>query len=87
MSCHSAVHGVSTSPGATALTRTAGPTVLAKSNVRWFSAALLTAYGIDEPAGRIPASELTFTTQPSPDARRCGIAATVTCHAPTTLTS
>src|SRR5438552_2721437 len=60
-SVHSAVHGVSTSPGATALTRTCGPTTLASSRVMWLSAALLTAYGMDEPDGRTPASDDTFT--------------------------
>jgi ketoreductase RED2 len=39
-------------PGATAFTRTSGPTALASSRVTWLSAALLAAYGIDEPVGR-----------------------------------
>src|SRR5436309_6344684 len=86
-SSHDAVHGVSTRPGATALTRTSGPTTFASSRVTWLSAALLAAYGIDEPVGRTPASDDTLTTQPAPVARRCGIAATVSCHVPTTLTS
>src|ERR1035441_7530200 len=36
----SAVHGVSTSPGATALTRMSGPSELASSLVMWLTAAL-----------------------------------------------
>src|SRR3954467_7120274 len=74
-------------PGATALTRICGPRVLASSTVRWLSAALLTAYGTDDPVGRTPASDATLTMQPAPVSRRCGTAATVTCHAPTTFTS
>src|ERR1041385_6925260 len=81
-----AVQGVSTSPGATALTRIRGPSVLASSRVRCEIAALLTAYGIELPAGRCPAIEEMLTTQPDPDSRSAGTAATVVCQVPTTLT-
>src|SRR3954463_12956498 len=86
-SSQSSVQGVSTRPGPTALTRTSGPTTFAKSRVTWLSAALLAAYGIDDPVGRTPASDDTLTTQPAPLPRRCGMAATVNAHVPTTLTS
>src|SRR3954451_24927421 len=82
----SAVHGVATSPGATALTRT-GPHDLASSSVMWFSAALVMAYAMDEPVGRIPAIDVTLTTFPSGDSRRCGMAALVSHHVPKTFTS
>src|ERR1700733_696298 len=72
----SAVQGVSTSPGATALTRTSGPTTLARSTVMWLRAALLAAYGMEEPVGRTPATEATLTTDPWAS-RRAGRAATV----------
>src|SRR4051812_23383101 len=83
----SAVHGVSTRPGATALTRTSGPTTLASRRVTWLSAAFDAAYGIELPVWRTPASEVTLTTTPAPDERKWGRAATVTCHVPTTFTS
>ena len=41
--CQSAVHGVSTKPGATAFTLISGPRTAAKSRVWWCSAALLAA--------------------------------------------
>src|SRR4051812_48852349 len=82
----SAVHGVATSPGATAFTRI-GPYDFASSTVMWLSAALVIAYAIDEPVGRRPAIDVMFTTLGSSDARRCGIAALVSHHVPNTLTS
>src|SRR5689334_23914572 len=63
-SVQSAVSGVSTSPGATALTRTSGPRAAASSLVTWLSAALLAAYAIELPFGRTPAWLVTFTTHP-----------------------
>src|SRR4051794_4629568 len=85
-SSQSAVHGVATRPGATALTRT-GPHDLASSNVSWFSAAFVIEYAMDEPVGRTPATDVTITTFGSSAARRWGIAALVSHHVPNTLTS
>src|SRR5258706_1947461 len=72
-SCHPAVHGVATSPGATALTRT-GAQALARSGVRWFNAAFAIAYAIDDPSGRSPAIEVIVTTLPSVARRSCAMA-------------
>src|SRR5205085_10000178 len=83
----SAVHGVSISPGATALTRISGPSTLASRTVRWLSAAFDTAYGIEEPTGRTPASDVTLMMTPSPLARRYGTAVWITFQVPSTLTA
>ena len=72
--------------GATAFTRTPGPTTLATSLVMWLSAALLAAYGMEDPVGRTPATEATFTIDP-PASRSAGMAATDMAHVPKTLTS
>src|SRR6202051_351100 len=60
----SAVHGVSTRPGAMALTRTSGPRVWANRRVRWLRAAFDAAYGIELPIGRMPAIDVTLTIDP-----------------------
>src|SRR6202050_310733 len=70
----SAVHGVSINPGATALTRISGPTTLASRTVMWLRAALLAAYGMEDPVGRTPATEATLTMEPC-DALSAGTAA------------
>src|SRR3954449_9074949 len=80
------VHGVSTSPGATALTRT-GAHDFARRAVMWLRAALLIAYAIDDPPARMPATDVMLTTFASGDFFRCGIAALVSHHVPKTLTS
>ena len=67
------------SPGATAFTRTSGPTALASSAVRWLSAAFDAAYGMEEPVGRSPAIDETLTMLPW-RRRSAGIAATESCH-------
>src|SRR3954453_4956480 len=67
-SSHDAVHGLSPKPGAPALTRTAGASVAARSRVWWCSAALLAAYGIEEPTAREPAIEPMLTMTPPPGA-------------------
>ena len=64
MSGHPAVIGVSTSPGATAFTRMSGASDSASSFVTWCSAALEAAYGMDEPVGRTPATDVMFTIEP-----------------------
>jgi hypothetical protein len=85
-SCSSAVKGVATRPGATALTLT-GPHDLASRATRWFKAALDMAYAIDEPTGRTPATEVIITTLGSGDWRKNGMAAFVSHQVPNTLTS
>src|SRR6185437_14436235 len=72
--------------GATAFTRISGPSTLASSTVRWLSPALDTAYGIELPVGRSPATELMLMTAPSPDSRRAGTQARVMCQGPSTFT-
>ena len=52
----------------------------------WLRAALLAAYGMEEPVGRTPATEATLTTRPWAS-RSAGRAATVMAHVPKTLTS
>ena len=68
----SAVHGVSTSPGAMALTRSPGPRAFASSAVRWLSAAFDAAYGTELPTGRTPASEVQLKSLSHDRARRAG---------------
>src|SRR5262245_8716676 len=83
----SAVHGVRTRPGATALTLTDGPVTLASSRVRWLRAALDTAYGTELPVGRRPATDVMLTTLPSPLALRWGMARRMRRKVPSRLTS
>jgi hypothetical protein len=44
------------------------------------------AYGIEEPTGRTPASDVMLRITASPEARRCGTAVRTTFHVPITLT-
>jgi hypothetical protein len=84
----SLVMGVSTRPGAMALTRTSGARAAARSRVTWLSAALLAAYGTDEPLGRTPAWLVMLTTEPpAGDRRSAGRAAVQSTQGAIRLTS
>src|SRR5215467_5111379 len=57
-------HGLSTKPGATALTRTSGASVRARLRVRLISPALLVAYGMLLPLPCTPAIEAVLQIAP-----------------------
>ena len=71
---HGCVHGVSTSPGATALTRTSGLSAMPRLRVRLISPALLAPYAMLEPRVPRPATDAVFTIEPCVFARCCAAA-------------
>src|ERR1019366_7390131 len=73
-SVHAICQELSTAPGATAFTRTSGPTPRARLRVKFTTAALLAAYGVELPCAINPEIEDTDTMAPLAS-RNAGIAA------------
>src|SRR5512145_849111 len=79
------VHGESTKPGATALTRISGAKARARLRVRLIKAALVAAYAMLLAWPPRPAIDAVFTIAPRVD-RRCGAAASTQRKGPSRLT-
>jgi hypothetical protein len=80
--------GVSSSCGATALTRIpCGRSSISRMRVKWTRAALLTAYAAMPPGGSIPGRAATCTMAPEPYCRICGATAWLSHSAGPRLTS
>ena len=81
------IQGVSTRPGAIALTRISGPSARARPTVIAFRAPFEAMYAIDEPEPMIDDTDDTFTTAAPGWRRSSGTSARTIWYGPITFTS